>query len=77
MTNLVLPLDEDPVFLLETFSICKDIRDGAERLLDIAPTLGILFNPSSELPAMVWLIVVQGNVPSLPPALSSDQRTSA
>ena len=77
MTHIVPPLYDDPIFLLEIFSICKDIRDGAEGLLDIAPSLGILFNPSSELRAMVWLSVVQGNVPSLPPALPSDQRTSA
>ena len=54
MTHIVPPLYDDPIFLLEIFSICKDIRDGAESLLDIAPSLGILFNPSSELRAMVW-----------------------
>ena len=76
MTDRIPPLDDDPVFFLEIISICKDIRDGVEGLLDIAASLGILLNPSSELLAMVWLIVVQRNVPSLSPALPSDQRTS-
>ena len=76
MTDRVPLFDDDPVFILEIISICKDIRDGAEGFLDIAPSLGILFNPSSELLAMIWFIIVQRNVPSLPPALPSDQRTS-
>ena len=46
MTDRVPPFDDDPVFFLKASSICKDIRDGVEGLLDIAPSLGTLFNPS-------------------------------
>ena len=58
MTDRVPPVNDDPVFFLEIYSICKDIRDGAEGLLDVAPSLGILFDPPSELLAMVLFIVV-------------------
>ncbi len=77
MTDHVPPFHDDPVFFLEASSICKDIRDGVQGLLDISPSLGTLFNPSYEFFASVWLIFVQRNVPSLSPALPSDQRTSA
>ena len=72
MTDRVPPFDDDPILFLEVTSICKDVRDGIESLLDISPSLGTLFNPSYEFLATVWLILVQRNVPSLPPALPSD-----
>ena len=68
MTDHVPPFHDDPVFFLEASSICKDIRDGVQGLLDISPSLGTLFNPSYEFFASVWLIFVQRNVPSLSPA---------
>ena len=80
MTDRVLLCDDDPIFFFEIISVCKDIRDGVEGLLDVAPPAAILIDPFLEFLAMVWLfwlILFQWNVPSLAPALPSDQRTSA
>lgn len=80
MTDRVLLCDDDPIFFFEIISVCKDIRNGVEGLLDVAPPTVILVDPFLKFLAVIWffwLILVQWNVPSLTPALPSDQRTSA